>query len=934
MRRGRHLSLLCCLLFVFMVSVGDCVEGFSLSTQSALRIDVEQGQPSWSADGIKIAYKVKDGTSSDVFVMDADGSSPINLTQGRFGFREVGIPKFSPDGTKVVFVVNSDIFVMNSDGSNPINITEANPSLGTEPMRSSPTWSPDGTKIAFATNHPDEEPRTTEGLLFVMDVDGKNKIILFDNPNSTAAIVDPAWSPDGSKIAFARAGNLHAVNARDGSDFTLLLSRDRDGRIREPAWSPDGTKIAYRVDTTKDIYVMSLFDGNIINLTNDNHDNSRPTWSSDGTIIAYGSDREDSSGIYAIKSDGSDVNPNEIAVAGRFAGNPDSYGAKANPTGDAIGGGHGYSKVVTAGDFEVSTRDELLVALNAAQADQIIYVLPDSKIDLSGHSNIDLPRRVTLAGNRGVDGSRGPVIYTDQKDDQYTLFQAWEGARITGIRLRGPDGEIGGDSSARWETPNYGGIKVIGTDVKIDNNEIYNWSWYGIDVRNVDAHIHHNYIHHVQRAGLGYPVVVSGGTALIESNYFDWYRHAIASTGYPGSGYEARYNIVGPNAISFAFDMHGGRDFCAKKSPPCTNVEKFMAGDWIDIHHNTFMNVKTGAVGIRGAPLEGAKIYKNWFYHDEYAHFPVELLWIMGNVDIYDNVYGSDRHRVGWEMIRSPVVRECPVRQCLRYVQYIDEFPMISVLDPLKLEFAHPQSGPSPIVVQGEFPVDVAVEVHPFLDVEGIEIRIGQEVLFSGKTPPHTGDIRLNTLVLDDGNHALTLEVFLAHQPSFKIEQLIRVNNRWDMTDSLEAPQEMGWFGTVDLSKTSEASSGWTYTDFDKNLYPGDIRGRVRSDNTTEFLTWEANKLANFTAVMYFEDAQWESDVMEETVLFDVLHESEWVSIPYRLNVEESSNGWFKVIATGVVCEDLVSDKFRLTIAEDLPANKFVLGEMTLGGLN
>lgn len=262
----------------------------------------------------KIAFVSDRNGSSDIFIMNANGENPINLTQGRF--REVGAPALSPDGTKIVFVADNDVFIMNSDGSDPINITEGNPPLASgaeEAMRSSPTWSPNGEKIAFSTNHPGTEPRTTEALLYVMDADGQNQFVLFDNEGSTSAIIDSTWSGDGSKIAFARSGHLYALNADDGSDRAIMISRDRDGRIRTPAWSPDGTKIAYRVDTSKDIFVMNLANGSVKNLTNDDHDNTSPTWSPDGTMLAYVSMRNGNTGIYVINVVESDATPFKLS---------------------------------------------------------------------------------------------------------------------------------------------------------------------------------------------------------------------------------------------------------------------------------------------------------------------------------------------------------------------------------------------------------------------------------------------------------------------------------------------------------------------------------------------------------------------------------------------------------------------------------------------
>jgi len=151
------------------------------------------------------------------------------------------------------------------------------------------------------------------------------------------------------------------------------------------------------------------------------------------------------------------------------------------------------------------------------------------------------------------------------------------------------------------------------------------------------AYIHHNYIHHNQMEGLGYGITLSkGGIALIEANYFDNCRHAIAGTGSPGEGYEARYNICGSNWISTSphnFDMHGFKTGYG-----------IIAGDTIRIHHNTFMgetDEMPTCIAIRGVPGTGAFIYNNWFYFKKDA--PVWQTGGMENVYIENNIIGIER---------------------------------------------------------------------------------------------------------------------------------------------------------------------------------------------------------------------------------------------------------------------------------------------------
>jgi hypothetical protein len=345
------------------------------------------------------------------------------------------------------------------------------------------------------------------------------------------------------------------------------------------------------------------------------------------------------------------------------------YGAGANPTGNPIGGGEGYTDIIEPGaaDFLVSTRSELLNAINEIASDgmsadivgelpirlaavapgKTIYVADDARIDMIGEKNIVIPAGVTLASGRGRDGSPGGLVYTDDLKDASgkvwnTFFNVEDNVRITGLRLGGPDPKIGKDP---YEYELYDGIAAQGTsELEVDNCEIFNWSAAGIALyQSQTAHVHHNYIHHCHRNGYGYGVAVAGATAAIEANLFDHNRHSIMGTmGYPLSNYEACYNHVLAHANGHAIDMHGGND---------VNDASVPAGGTIIIHHNTFEKTGHSAVNIRGIPATGASVYANWALDDPDEHSP-EWVFLQSldsldghtpyeRMEVYDNWYGG-----------------------------------------------------------------------------------------------------------------------------------------------------------------------------------------------------------------------------------------------------------------------------------------------------
>jgi Tol biopolymer transport system component len=146
------------------------------------------GDPAWGR-GNRIAFESERTHNADVWVINANGSGEKDLTADSQAFD--GDPAWSPDGTRIAFTSQRDngdreIYVMNADGSSPTRLT-------TSPgFDENPTWSPDGTRIAFDSN------RDGNLEVYVMNADGSAQHRVTNHPALDAL---PSYLPDG-RIVF------------------------------------------------------------------------------------------------------------------------------------------------------------------------------------------------------------------------------------------------------------------------------------------------------------------------------------------------------------------------------------------------------------------------------------------------------------------------------------------------------------------------------------------------------------------------------------------------------------------------------------------------------------------------------------------------------------------------------------------------------------
>ena len=190
--------------------------------------------PAFSPDGATIAFsQFTQGTTRErIALMPAAGGDIRELSY------PAGSVAWAPVGSRLVFsnFVNSnfELFTGDTAGAPRAQITQA----GSD--ENSPAWSPDGTTIAFASNF-----NSAQTEIYAMKSDASQDWVPLTSTFGNDE--EPEWSPDGSKIAFVSsrsAGNydVFVMNA-DGSAETRLTTQPHFDM--SPQWSPDGSKIAF-----------------------------------------------------------------------------------------------------------------------------------------------------------------------------------------------------------------------------------------------------------------------------------------------------------------------------------------------------------------------------------------------------------------------------------------------------------------------------------------------------------------------------------------------------------------------------------------------------------------------------------------------------------------------------------------------------------------
>jgi Tol biopolymer transport system component len=209
---------------------------------------------------------------------------------------------------------NWEIFVMNADGSNPVNLTRT-----PDQHEHYPQVSPDGSKIAFAVDT--GEGRETVRSLWIMDTDGKNRKKLVDNAR------EHFWAPDSNVIGFLPQ-EYPKFNVIDYYTKGMSFYHLDSGKIEEhpnsaklhhlynPSFSPNGKWIAATVHAGMGYsHAILLIERNGTKIINTKIPGCRPCISPDGKQIAWGpGDHEIAAAPVDLDSDNPQVGERRVRV--------------------------------------------------------------------------------------------------------------------------------------------------------------------------------------------------------------------------------------------------------------------------------------------------------------------------------------------------------------------------------------------------------------------------------------------------------------------------------------------------------------------------------------------------------------------------------------------------------------------------------------------
>ncbi|MGI6083067.1 MAG: DUF4838 domain-containing protein [Limnochordia bacterium] len=292
----------------------------------------------------------------------------------------------------------------------------------------------------------------------------------------------------------------------------------------------------------------------------------------------------------------------------------------------------------------------------------------------------------------------------------------------------------------------------------------------------------------------------------------------------------------------------------------------------------------------------------------------------------------------GQRVVRAQLV--VTVDGALNTPVYVDEVLVCHSKTPVPvsdyeqfIEFVHLGSDAHSRGIRGMLDAQVSLPLVDTADMERVEIRLDDSPIYTGARLPGTGELMIDTRDLSDGRHEITVRIVVDEIGTLEKSEVFVTRNYWTLHDPFEPPIELGWFGTMDRSKTSEQSDGWQYSTERSEAFWGDADRKTRAENTTEFLVWETPGLREYCISLYAKRPDI-SGLVDVAVSLDG---SSWDSLPYTItDTGRSSEGWHRLVIGGEISIPIDRRRWRLRlqIRESREYEEIHLGEAEFRGLD
>jgi len=289
-------------------TAGGAWDGSSNVSQITFATEGACSDPDISRDGSRLVFaSTQHSTTADIYFTPVPGRTLTQLTTDP---ADDIMPSLHPSGKKIAFSSNRagnwDIYVMSTEGGQPMKVTdEPEPELH-------PSWSPDGRHLIFCKLG----SRSGRWEMWVVDTDNPGVRRFLDYG------LFPQWCPDvaRSKILFQRAGQrgsrffsiwtIDYING-DAVHPTEIVSAG-NAAVINPSWSPDGSRVIFvtvvqpdeggdESIVQSDVWLVSIDGSGRTNLTNGRYANYQPVWGADGRVF-FVSDRTGVDNIWSVST--------------------------------------------------------------------------------------------------------------------------------------------------------------------------------------------------------------------------------------------------------------------------------------------------------------------------------------------------------------------------------------------------------------------------------------------------------------------------------------------------------------------------------------------------------------------------------------------------------------------------------------------------------